>query len=496
MLWPLWLTLFAPADSILLRVISINDFHGALEPRIYGWSNGKPVGGIAALKATMDSLAARCRCPVLRLDGGDEMQGTLASNLTFGRSSVEGMNRLGLHAAAVGNHEFDWGVPTLESRMAEARYPWLIANVFDSVTRVRPAWAKPWAMVTAGPYRVAVIGYVTPTTKHIVMAKQVAGLVFRQGRGAIEDAVVEAKAAHPDLTMIVAHEGAFCDSLACRGQIMTLAGEFDSTEVQLIVAGHTHTRIVTRAGGIPIVSAQANGALIGVADLVATAAGREWRVRVDTVFVDRVTPDSIAAAIVERDRPEVERQSKRVIAQLGDSLLTRGAEYPLGGLVADAQREATHADFGLMNRGGIRRELYPGTLTYGDLFELQPFGNTLLRLTLTGRELFRVLERSLVGLRPDLFPSGLVVRYDPSRPAGSRIVDVRRTNGDSIGSEDHYTLGVSDFLAGGGNGYTMLKDLPSEPAGAVDLDALIAWLGRQPQPIRVSFQRRLIPVSP
>src|SRR5262249_54320980 len=162
------------------------------------------------------------------------------------------------------------------------------------------------------PYRIAVVGYVTPTTKHIVMAKQVAGLVFRQGRSAIDDAVADARAAHPDFTMIVAHEGAFCDSLACRGEIMGLAGQFDSTEVQLIVAGHTHTRIVTQSRGIPIVSAQANGALVGVADLVATGAGRVWRVRVDTVFVDRVTPDSIAAAIVERDRAEVERQSKRV----------------------------------------------------------------------------------------------------------------------------------------------------------------------------------------
>jgi 5'-nucleotidase len=496
MFWALWWTLVAPADSILLRVLSINDFHGALDPRIYGWSNGKPVGGIAALKATMDSLAARCRCPVLRLDGGDEMQGTLASNLTLGRSSVEGMNRLGLHAAAVGNHEFDWGVPTLVSRMSEARYPWLIANVFDSVTRVRPAWAKPWAMVTAGPYRIAVIGYVTPTTKHIVMAKQVAGLVFRKGRGAIDDAVADAKAAHPDFTVIVAHEGAFCDSLVCRGEIMGLAGEFDSTEVQLVVAGHTHTRIVTQARGIPIVSAQANGALVGVADLMATPAGRAWRVRVDTVFVDRVTPDSIAAAIVERDRPEVERQSKRVVAELADSLLTRGMEFPLGDLIADAQRAATGADFALMNRGGVRRELYPGPLTYGALFELQPFGNTLLRLTLTGQELRRVLERSLAGFRPDLFPSGLVIRYDPSRPAGARIVDLRRADGDSVVPGQHYTLGVSDFLAGGGNGYTILKDLAAEPAGTVDLDALIAWLGRQPQPIRVSYQRRLIPVSP
>jgi 2',3'-cyclic-nucleotide 2'-phosphodiesterase (5'-nucleotidase family) len=496
MIWSLLLALGTPVDSVILRVLTINDFHGALEPRVYGWSNGKEVGGIAALKATMDSLDARCGCPVLRLDAGDQMQGTLASNLTLGRSTIEGMNRLGLHAAAVGNHDFDWGLATLEARMGEAKYSWLIANVFDSVTHARPAWAKPYAIVTAGPYRVAVIGYVTPTTKHIVMAQQVAGLEFRGGRAVIQDVLAAVKAQAPDFTMIVAHEGAFCDSLTCRGEIMGLASELDSTEVQLIVAGHTHTRIVTRSRGIPIVSAQANGALVGVADLVATGAGRQWRVRVDTVFVDRVAPDSIAAAIVAKDRPEIERKASQVIVQLHDSLLTRGNEYPLGGIIADAQRAATRADFAVMNRGGIRRELYPGPITYGQLFEVHPFGNTLLRVTITGQQLRALMERSLSGFRPDLFPSGMVIRYAQNRPAGSRIVDFRRTAGKPILPNQRYTLGVSDFMAGGGGGYTILKDLPSKPARAVDLDALIAWLTRQPQPIRVSTAKRLIPVSP
>src|SRR5262245_32744103 len=224
MVLPLVLALTTLAsDSILLRVLTMNDFHGALESRVVSWSNGRAVGGIAALKATMDRLAAQCRCSVLRLDAGDQMQGTLASNLTEGRSTVEALNLLGLDAAAVGNHDFDWGVPALERRMKEARYPWLIANVFDSVTRTRPSWAKPYAIVRAGPFKVAVIGYVTPVTKYIVLAKQVAGLTFQRGRAAIEDVLEQAKREWPDFTIITAHEGAFCDSLACRGEIIGLA---------------------------------------------------------------------------------------------------------------------------------------------------------------------------------------------------------------------------------------------------------------------------------
>ncbi|MEZ4456942.1 MAG: hypothetical protein R2882_10400 [Gemmatimonadales bacterium] len=101
--------LAAPADSILLRVLTLNDFHGTFEPRTYPWSGGRPIGGIAAVKGLMDSLAAECACPTLRLDAGDQMQGSLASNLVAGRSAVEALSLLGLDAAAIGNHDPDWG---------------------------------------------------------------------------------------------------------------------------------------------------------------------------------------------------------------------------------------------------------------------------------------------------------------------------------------------------------------------------------------------------
>src|SRR5688500_20321054 len=98
------------ADSTLLRVLSINDFHGALEPRQYSWSGGRPVGGAAALKAALGSAAAECRCAVLRLDGGGGSQGTLASTLAPGRSTSEVLRRLGLAGPGAGTPERAWGV--------------------------------------------------------------------------------------------------------------------------------------------------------------------------------------------------------------------------------------------------------------------------------------------------------------------------------------------------------------------------------------------------
>ena len=154
------------SDSTLLRVLTTNDFHGALESRRFSWSSGRLVGGAAALKATLDSAAAACRCAVLRLDGGDEMQGSLASNLLFGRSTIEVFNRFGLDAAVVGNHELDWGIDTLRARLREASWPFLAANVFDSATGRRPDWAVPWRMFSRGGLRVAVVGYM-PSRTHL-----------------------------------------------------------------------------------------------------------------------------------------------------------------------------------------------------------------------------------------------------------------------------------------------------------------------------------------
>src|SRR2546427_9078151 len=107
-------------DRPLLRVLAINDFHGALEPQVWPWSAGRPVGGAAALKPWLDSLARGCFCTTIRLDAGDEMQGTPVSNFNFGRPAIAALNAYGIDAAAIGNHEFDWTVDTLRARMAEA----------------------------------------------------------------------------------------------------------------------------------------------------------------------------------------------------------------------------------------------------------------------------------------------------------------------------------------------------------------------------------------
>ncbi|MEO8226280.1 MAG: 5'-nucleotidase C-terminal domain-containing protein [Gemmatimonadota bacterium] len=490
-----------PGDTILLRVLAINDFHGALMPQTYSWSKGRLVGGAAAVKALMDSAAAQCHgCPVLRLDAGDEMQGTLESNLFYGRSVIEAFNRMGIQAAAIGNHDFDWSVDTLRQRMAQSRYPWLSANIFDSTTGKRPAWATPYRILNAGPLRVAVIGWITPVTKTIVRAEYVRGLRFAAGAAAIQDVLAEVKAQQPDVTILLAHSGAFCDSLKCNGEILDLARELGPGAVDMIVSGHTHSLVNTAVGAVHVVQARSSGRSLAVIDLVRTPVGaRDERSRVEDVYDDTVAPDSAIAALVATYAVRTDSLARRTVTTIKLPLLKAGedeGQYPLGNLIADAQRNVARADVALMNNGGIRGAGLPaGPVSYRQLFELAPFQNNVVRVTVTGAVLRAAMEHALESGRPDAHISGMTVRYDPKRPAGKRVVEMRLSSGKPVNDKATYSLATLDFMQTGGSGYAMLIPLPVERGFGTDIEALLAYLRRLPQPVEAPAAPRIVPVA-
>jgi 2',3'-cyclic-nucleotide 2'-phosphodiesterase/3'-nucleotidase/5'-nucleotidase len=481
-------------DTTLLRIFAINDLHGALEGRIHSWSHDRPVGGMPVLKRLMDSLTAQCGCPDLRLDGGDEMQGSLASNLEYGRATVTAMNRLGIAAAVVGNHDFDWSVDTLLRRMAEAHYPWLAANVIDSATGKRPDWAIPYRVLQAGRLRVGVIGYVTPETKTIVRGDLLAGLRF-DGPAALAEPLAALRAEHPDLVILLAHEGAACEENAgCGGPIIELARGLDSTSVDLILSGHFHRLMNTRVNGIPILQAASLGTAVAMVDVVKTLVGsRELRTRLITPYSDSIGADTGMVRLVNQFKRQTDSLANRVIATIKTPLFRQGNQYALGNLIADADRNALRTDFGLMNNGGIRSSLLAGTANYSQVYEVDPFGNELVRVRVTGQQMKAVLEHVISDGSPSAHIAGLRVTYDSSRPAGGRIREVRLLNGKRMEDRASYTLAVNDFLAGGKSGYTMLAGLPTERSGILTLDALVNYLRRLPQPVAPPEDVRFIP---
>ena len=490
----------APEAAKRVRIVHTNDFHGRLLPQT---ANGRSLGGSAVLAAHFDSAAARFDGPTIVLSAGDDMQGTAISNLSWGRATIAAHNASGYDAAAVGNHEFDWGQDTLRARVAESRFPWLAANLFVAGTRTHPSWVRPWVMIERGGVRTAVIGIALETTPEIVLAGRTAGLEFGDEAPAIDQAAREARAAGADFVVVTAHVGAACEragaapdeaSANCRGEILEIADAL-AEPVDLIVGGHTHQRVLTSEDSIPLVEAASYSTAYSVTDLERRG-GRTTATRseVRTSYADEVTPDTIVARVVEEWSRRVGPVLDRVVATSAQPLERGRTENALGNLVADAMRVQTGAQASLINNGSVRRDLPAGPLSWGVLFELQPFANALVTTVVTGAQLREALENAVRGEQPSAHISGMTVRWDPSAPEGSRVREIRLPDGRVVDDDDTVTLGLSEFVATGGDRYTSLAQGRTTRTALVDLDAVIAYLQSLPQPIRAPDVGRWVAV--
>ncbi|MDB4891714.1 MAG: cpdB, partial [Gemmatimonadetes bacterium] len=477
-----------------LRIIGTNDFHGALEPRPD--ATGKRRGGAAYWAAAIKNAAAGCvapACETILLDGGDEFQGTPASNLAFGRPVVAIFNQLGFAAGAVGNHEFDWGQDTLRARMHDAHYAILGANVRYADGRNVP-WIRADTLVTRGALKIGVIGIATPLTPTTTRASNVADLRFLPPAPVVDSFARRLRARGADYVIVIAHEGAFCDrdgASSCNGEIIELARSVKEP-IDAIVSGHTHTLVDATINGIPITQARSSGTAIDVIDL--GPGGSTHAVR--DVVTDSITADPVVETIVAAAVKSVAPLVDRTIATIATNLTRDGNQYPLGNLIADAMRAGGKGDVAVMNNGGIRANLRAGTATYGSLFEIQPFANILYRVTVTGKTLRDYLEK-LVAKRINVHISGVQISYDSTRAPGARITAVKLTDGRELKDDAQYALILNDFLATGGDGLGVTTGaIRTEVLNTTDLDALIDYLRSQPQPVRVPMDSRLIVVPP
>jgi 2',3'-cyclic-nucleotide 2'-phosphodiesterase (5'-nucleotidase family) len=473
-----------------LRIIATNDFHGALESRPD--ATGRLRGGAAYLATAIDRARADCvspACETLLLDGGDEFQGTPASNLAFGRPVVDVFNTLGYAAGAVGNHEFDWGQDTLRARMRDARYALLAANVRYADGRPVP-WIRADTLVTRGALKIGVVGVATLLTPTTTRAANVADLRFLDPVPIVDSLARRLRARGADFVVVVAHDGAFCDrdgATNCKGEIVEFARRLHEP-VDAIVSGHTHSLVDTDINGIPIVQARVSGTALAVIDL-----GPEGsRHAVRDVLPDSLPADSAIASIVRRAVANVAPIVDRPVATIAGNLVREGVQYPLGNLIVDAMRAEGRGDVAVTNNGGIRANLREGPATYGSLFEVQPFGNLLYRYTLSGAALRTYLEK-LVAKRLNVHLSGAVVTYDSTAAAGARIRSVRMADGSELKPDGEYTLVLNDFLATGGDGLGLGSAARrTEVLPIVDLDAFVSYLHAQPQPVRGPTDVRLV----
>lgn len=482
-----------PAPSTV-RILATNDFHGSLEPRRD--SRGVLRGGAAALAAEINRARAECQAPAcvsILLDGGDEFQGTPVSNFAYGKPVVTVFNRLGRTAAALGNHDFDWSQDTLRARMRDARYPILGANVTD-------AWGKdiPWipddTVITVGGLRVGIIGIATVVTPTTTRPANVSDLRFIDPIPVVNRSAKTLRARGAQFVVVVAHAGAFCvtnPAPKCDGEIIDLARGL-TEKVDAIVAGHTHSPVTAVVNGIPIIQARSHGSALGVMDVSLSGAAPVMALR--DVLPERIAPDPGIDSLVKAVTAPLQAIVNRPIASVADAMA--GPGVIMGNFMADAFRAAGGGDIAVMNRGGVRASLDTGTVTYGELFELAPFGNMLVRLTITGAGLRVWLEKAVAQEVMRAHMSGVVVTYDTTRSVGQRITSLTLTDGQPIVDSNTYRFIYSDFLNANGDGLKATEGVQKvEELGIVDIDAITEYVRRN-SPVRAPRDDRVIIRTP
>jgi 5'-nucleotidase len=485
-------------------MVGTNDLHGGILQR-------GDRGGLALLGGYVANLrAARARDggAVLLLDAGDMFQGTLESNLNEGAAVVAAYNTLGYAAAAVGNHDFDFGPPgppatpqtpaddprgALKARAAQASFPFLAANLIDETTGRPVEWPniQPSTMVSVAGLRIGIIGVMTARALSGTIAANIGGLRIAP---LAETIAAEARRLRSDgasIVVVTSHAGGRCtvftsptDLSSCLPdeEIMEVAHALPTGLVDVIVAGHAHSGMAHQVAGVAIIESYNGGRSFGRVDLVIDRmthriletrlfAPRDLCARVDpgTTRCDPegssssriraeyegapVAPDpSVAKSIA----PAVQAAESQKKMPLGVTLVTPvrragSSDSPLGNLFADAYRAgAPGADVAVNNTsGGLRADLPAGPLTYGAVYEVMPFDNRLVTFHLTGAELRRVLETQISRNAALVGISGVHARVACDR--GRLNVGMLRPNGSPISDTDRLLIATSDFLATGGD---------------------------------------------
>jgi len=508
------LTLILPpvalADDPELRTVSVvstNDFHGALVGRVQSWSHGDMVGGADWVAGYLNIVREENPGGVLFLDAGDMMQGTLISNYFDGASTIEAFNAMGVAAMAVGNHEFDWGQEVLQERYDQADFPFLGANVFfkkkkgnpDHGHGGRPHWVKPYVIREVNGVNVGIIGVANPETPSITNPVYVDDLMFTDPVEAVHDVLPEAEKEGATMIVVLAHIGGYYPDFA--EGIMDLACGLDPDEVDLIVSGHTHGRIDDVMCGIPVTQAYSSGTAFSRVDFSVDKKGEvvDYNMnysptstyqtyygspasyqRWDTGVWQEVVPDPEVAAIVDYYEAEVAAAQNEVIGETTVAI-TRDYrdESAMGDWVTDIMRAYDPGiDFAFTNSGGLRADIDAGPITFGEVFEAQPFDNTLVVVELDGSEVRQVLEEGTTGAHGVVQVSGLRFTFNYDLPAGSRVVGdvIDLSTGLPLDPSATYYVATNDFMANGGDEYDTLAANPGVNTYELVRDLVVDWV--------------------
>jgi 2',3'-cyclic-nucleotide 2'-phosphodiesterase (5'-nucleotidase family) len=497
-----------PVQTRTITIIGTNDLHGALErlPLFAGY-----VADVASERLQRGG-------GLVLVDGGDMFQGTLESNLAEGADVVRAYNALGYTAAAVGNHEFDYGPVgpdvtakpgqdrrgALKARAAEAKFPFLVSNIIDQSTGKRIDWPNMPAstLITIAGVRVGIVGASTQSTPTTTMPANFVGLAMAPSTAdAVADQARALRARGAQLVILAAHIGSECkdnsepdDLSSCEkgDELFRLLDALPKGLVDVMVAGHTHAPVAKKIDGVAVIESLSSGRAFGRIDVTVTD-GHVDHIKIfppqlicpldsdhNAVPVATCHPEPYdgrpvqADAMIQKIADEaIARAGAHRAEQLGVTFtmpLTRAyrTESAEGDWFTDLMLAAQpRAQVALTNGGGLRADIPAGPITYGELFSAMPFDNRFALVTMKGSQLRALIAANLRADAGIFSWAGLTAH---ARCKGGELDVAIQIAGKPLVDDLPYVVVTSDFLASGGDGMIGHLDLPS---GAIELTDVI-----------------------
>jgi 2',3'-cyclic-nucleotide 2'-phosphodiesterase (5'-nucleotidase family) len=460
-----------------IRVLETTDFHGAILGGAKDRRSGRAYGGTTALAAWIEHERGENPEGTVLLDGGDIFQGTMISNLQFGRPVVEQMDLLQYTAAAIGNHDFDWNADTLYHRVMGMRFAALGANIVERKSGRRPWWMRSDTTFARRGLRVSVLGLAYPGTPRVTLPANVAHLRFEDDSTTAAGIVPRLRKAGADVVLAVGHIPAETDSThKARGDVARLARGVPGVDAWL--GGHSHNVVDDRIDGATVMIAGANGQYLAVADLTVDPVEHavvERRQKVMQLWADQYPPDSAWIARVQRWNAGVDPIASEVIGRCTGGLTRHRPEASIGDFICEAMKFASGADIAMQNPGGMRADLPAGEVTRGAIYQVMPFDNTIVTLEMTGADVKVALEQGLRGDRVTQV-AGIRYAFDSSRPPMQRLTAITLADGSPLDDAKTYRVAVNNFMATGGDNYDALNRGQRGDGGILIRGAMEAWV--------------------
>lgn len=514
-------------NEVELQILGINDFHGNIATTGSWGPSSQPVGRADYLAAHVNQAKAGVDHSIL-VSAGDLIGASpLISGLFHDEPTIEAMNLIGLELNGVGNHEFDEGPEELlrmqnggthpvdgnpdGDGFAGADFDFLSANV--TVDASGDTLFDAYAVKTYEGVDVAFIGMTLEGTPSIVTQEGVAGLTFHDEVDTVNALVPDLQAMGIEAIVVLLHEGGFSEGGEegddCVGGLTdplnSIVSGFDSA-VDLVIAGHVNDEFVCEVNGIWVTMADNAARLFTDIDTKLNRFTGDMTItaidNVPTYHADVAAPVSSVTSLIDKWQALADVQGNVVIGEITADITEQyepGGDSPVGNLIADAQLWATegattgNAVIAFMNNGGVRGDQgflfapsgseQAGEVTYAEAFAIQPFGNSLVTMTLTGAQIHDLLEQQFQGPTEADWEilhvsDGFTYTWDATAPVGDKVDPTTiELGGVTIDPNTDYRVTVNSFLADGGDGFSILSSGTDRLGGAIDLDAMVDYMG-------------------